>query len=96
MNREQLKNQVNSKIVNDELSEEEMMHDIMQMVDAHVTEQLRIGGVSISTDLIIQNLNKMDNLKTRQQIAFNMYKLNFNQLTDHQKDMVDYEFKVQY
>ena len=46
MTRENLKNQVNSKIVNDELSEEEMMHDIMQMVDAHVTQQLRIGSVS--------------------------------------------------
>tara|TARA_R110000822_G_C14981533_1_gene458567 strand:+ start:58 stop:315 length:258 start_codon:yes stop_codon:yes gene_type:complete len=52
MNREQLKNQVNSKIVNDELSEEEMMHDIMQMVDAHVTEQLRIGGVSQQRELL--------------------------------------------
>ena len=38
----------------------------------------------------------MDNLKTRQQIAFSMYQLNFNQLTNHQKDMVDYEFKMQY
>jgi GH25 family lysozyme M1 (1,4-beta-N-acetylmuramidase) len=46
MTRENLKNQVNSKIVNDELSEEEMMHDIMQMVDAHVTQQLILSGVS--------------------------------------------------
>ena len=45
MTRENLKNQVNSKIVNDELSEEEMMHDIMQMVDAHVTQQLILSGV---------------------------------------------------
>jgi hypothetical protein len=46
MTRENLKNQVNSKIVNDELSEEEMMHDIMKMVDAHVTQQLILSGVS--------------------------------------------------
>jgi hypothetical protein len=45
MTRENLKNQVNSKIVNDELSEEEMMHDIMQMVDAHVTQRLILSGV---------------------------------------------------
>jgi len=38
----------------------------------------------------------MDNLKTIQQIAFSMYQLNFNQLTNHQKDMVDYKFKMQY
>ena len=48
MTRENLKNQVNSKIVNDELSEEEMMHDIMQMVDAHVTQQLILSGVVTS------------------------------------------------
>ena len=37
----------------------------------------------------------MDNLKTKEQIALSMYKLGFNQLTEHQKDMVDYEFKMQ-
>ena len=38
----------------------------------------------------------MKKLKTRQQIAFNMYNLDFNQLTNDQKDAVDYEFKTQY
>jgi hypothetical protein len=52
MTRENLKNQVNSKIVNDELSEEEMMHDIMQMVDAHVTQQLILSGVSQQSELL--------------------------------------------
>ena len=52
MTRENLKNQVNSKIVNDELSEEEMMHDIMQMVDAHVTQQLILSGVSQQRELL--------------------------------------------
>ena len=58
MTRENLKNQVNSKIVNDELSEEEMMHDIMQMVDAHVTQQLILSGVGISNDKKDQIINK--------------------------------------
>lgn len=35
-------------------------------------------------------------VKTRQQIAFNLYKLDFNQLTNHQKSVVDFEFKMQY
>ena len=52
MTRENLKNQVNSKIVNDELSEEEMMHDIMKMVDAHVTQQLILSGVSQQRELL--------------------------------------------
>ena len=52
MTRENLKNQVNSKIVNDELSEEEMIHDIMQMVDAHVTQQLILSGVSQQRELL--------------------------------------------
>ena len=38
----------------------------------------------------------MKKFKTREEIAFNMYKLNFNQLTNHQKEIVDYEFKLQY
>ena len=53
MTRENLKNQVNSKIVNDELSEEEMIHDIMQMVDAHVTQQLILSGVSQQRELLL-------------------------------------------
>ena len=64
MTRENLKNQVNSKIVNDELSEEEMMHDIMQMVDAHVTQQLILSGVSQRSELLegfVDWFNKTDN-----------------------------------
>ena len=35
-------------------------------------------------------------MKTRQEISIIMYGIGFNQLTDHKKDMVDYEFKIQY
>ena len=48
MTREELNNKIHSKIVNDELYEDEIMEDIMQLVDVHVKEQLRIGGVSQS------------------------------------------------
>ena len=48
MKREDLKNQINSKIVNDELSEDEMMYDIMKMVDAYVSKQLSIAAVGKS------------------------------------------------
>ena len=61
MTRENLKNQVNSKIVNDELSEEEMMHDIMQMVDAHVTQQLILSGVSQQRELLIALADDFNN-----------------------------------
>lgn len=53
MNREQVKTQINIKIVNDELSEAEMMEDIMQMVDAHVKEQSDIQRVSKQRELLI-------------------------------------------
>jgi len=45
MTREELNNKIHSKIVNDELYEDEMMEDIMQLVDAHVKEQLRLHSV---------------------------------------------------
>jgi hypothetical protein len=61
MTRENLKNQVNSKIVNDELSEEEMMHDIMQMVDAHVTQQLILSDVGSSGSEFEKDLFKLIN-----------------------------------
>ena len=35
-------------------------------------------------------------MKTRNELSFMMYKLNFNQLSNHQKSMVDYEFKMQF
>ena len=38
----------------------------------------------------------MNNLKTRQQISFSMYQVDFNLLTAHQQDMVDYEYRMQY
>ena len=61
MTRENLKNQVSSKIVNDELSEEEMMNDIMQMVDAHVTQQLILSGISSSMADKAQMINALTN-----------------------------------
>ena len=39
---------------------------------------------------------QIENMKTRNQLALMMYKLNFNQLSNHQRDMVDYEFKMQF
>jgi len=45
MTREELNNKIHSKIVNDELYEDEIMEDIMQLVDVHVKKQLRIGVV---------------------------------------------------
>ena len=35
-------------------------------------------------------------MKTRNQLALEMYKLNYNQLSTHEKDMVDYEFQSQF
>ena len=35
-------------------------------------------------------------MKTRNQLSQKMYRLNFNQLSNHQKDMVDYEFRMQF
>jgi len=53
MTREELNNKIHSKIVNDELYEDEIMEDIMQLVDVHVKEQLRIGVVSQQRELLM-------------------------------------------
>ena len=35
------------------------------------------------------------NLHTLDELAIEMYKLEYHQLSDHQKEMVDYEFQIQ-
>ena len=34
-------------------------------------------------------------VKSQDQFAIEMYKLKYHQLSDHQKEMVDYEFQIQ-